>query len=71
MYDISLISPKLQFFFKLNPMYHYINFIRRVILYNEMPSLATFGICAGSSLLVLLIGLILFKKNQDKFIYYV
>ncbi len=71
MYDISLISPKLQFFFKLNPMYHYINFIRRIILYNEMPSLASFGICAGSALIVLLIGLVLFKKNQDKFIYYV
>ncbi len=71
MYDISLISPKLQVFFKLNPMYHYINFIRRVILYNEMPSLLTFGMCALSSLVVLAIGLILFKKNQDKFIYYV
>ena len=71
MYDISLISPKLQMFFKLNPMYHYINFIRRIILYNEMPSLFTFGMCALSALIVLFIGLILFKKNQDKFIYYV
>ena len=71
MYDISLISPKLQTFFKLNPMYHYINFIRRIILYNEMPSPLTFAVCAGSALLVLGIGLILFKKNQDKFIYYV
>ena len=71
MYDISLISPRLQTFFKLNPMYHYINFIRRIILYHEMPSAITFGICAGSALLVLLIGLICFKKNQDKFIYYV
>ena len=71
MYDISLISPKIQVFFKLNPMYQYINFIRRIILYNEMPSASSFGICALSSLLVLGIGLILFKKNQDKFIYYV
>lgn len=71
MYDISLISPKLQFFFKLNPMYHYINFIRRIILYNEMPTPFTFAVCAGSALLVLIIGLVAFKKNQDKFIYYV
>lgn len=71
MYDISLISPKLQTFFKLNPMYHYINFIRRVILYNEMPSAFTFAVCAVSALIVLGIGLIMFKKNQDKFIYYV
>ena len=71
MYDISMISPELQFFFKLNPMYHYINFIRRVILYNEMPSAFTFGICALSSLAVLIIGVFVFRKNQDKFIYYV
>ena len=71
MYDISLISPRLQTFFKLNPMYHYINFIRRIILYNEMPTPFTFAICALSALLVLGIGLVLFRKNQDKFIYYV
>ena len=71
MYDISLISPKLQFFFKLNPMYHYINFIRRIILYNEMPTAFTFIVCGVSCLFFLIVGLILFKKNQDKFIYYV
>lgn len=71
MYDISLISPKLQFFFKLNPMYHYINFIRRIILYGEMPTAFTFAVCGLSAVIVLVIGLIAFKKNQDKFIYYV
>ena len=71
MYDISLISPHLQVFFKLNPMYHYINFIRRVILYHEMPSAFTFGVCALSSIVVLVIGVVVFRKNQDKFIYYV
>ncbi len=71
MYDISLISAKLQVFFKLNPMYHYINFIRRIILYHELPSAFTFAVCGISSIVVLIIGLIAFKKNQDKFIYYV
>lgn len=71
MYDIALISPQLQTFFKLNPMYHYINFIRRVILYNEMPALFTFIVCGLSALIVLIIGLVVFRKNQDKFIYYV
>ena len=37
MYDISIISEKLQLLFKLNPLYHYINFIRQIILYNKMP----------------------------------
>lgn len=71
MYDISLISPKLQTFFKLNPMYHYINFIRRIILYHELPTAFTFAVCGVSAIIVLIIGLIAFKKKQDKFIYYV
>lgn len=71
MYDISIISEKLQAFFKLNPLYHYINFIREIILYHRMPSLFSFIVCGVSALVVLLIGIVVFKKNQDKFIYYV
>lgn len=71
MYDISMISEKLQVFFKLNPLYHYITFIREIILYHRMPSGLSFAICGISALVVLVIGLIVFKKNQDKFIYYV
>lgn len=71
MYDINLISIKYQRIFKLNPLYHYINFARRIILYGEVPTPFTFAVCAGSALLTLLIGIIVFKKTQDKFIYYV
>ena len=71
MYDISMISENIQNFFKLNPMYHYINFIREIILYNRLPSIQEFLICGGLSMFFLIIGLIVFKKNQDKFIYYV
>lgn len=71
MYDISLISTKLQPFFKLNPLYHYINFAREIILYNRIPQPFTWAVCLISASLVLILGIIIFKKNQDKFIYYV
>ena len=71
MYDINMISQEMQVFFKLNPLYHYINFARRIILYNEIPTPFTFAVCAITSLVVLLIGIVVFKKNQDKFIYYI
>ena len=71
MYDISLISPTYQKFFKLNPLYHYINFARRIILYGEMPTPFTFAVCAASAIGTLIIGVIVFKKTQDKFIYYI
>lgn len=71
MYDINLISDNLQIWLKFNPLYHYINFAREIILYGRMPTAFTWIICLASALIVLLIGIVVFKKTQDKFIYYV
>ncbi len=72
MYDIKNIEPiSLQVWLKLNPMYHYINFAREIILYKRIPQPFTWMTCAISSIAVLVIGVITFKKTQDKFIYYV
>lgn len=71
MYDIRLISEQLQVILKLNPLYHYINFARDIILYGRMPQPFTWIVCLASSLIVLIIGVIVFRKTQDKFIYYV
>ena len=71
MYDINLISANLQPWLKLNPLYHYIIFAREIILYGRMPQPFTWVTCLVSSVAVLLIGVIVFKKTQDKFIYYV
>lgn len=70
MYDMKLISDNLQPWLKLNPMYHYINFVREIVLYGRIPQPFTWAVCLISSVLVLLIGIIVFKKTQDKFIYY-
>ncbi len=71
MYDIKMISTELQPILKLNPMYHYINFVREIVLYERIPQPFTWIICIASSAMVLLIGVLVFKKTQDKFIYYV
>ena len=71
MYDITLISERLRIILKLNPLYHYINFAREIILYGRVPQLLTWVVCLASSVIVLLIGVFVFKKTQDKFIYYV
>ena len=72
MYDINIISnPTLQLLMKFNPMYQYINFARTIILYHNCPTLGQFLGCSISSIVVFIIGCILFKKKQDKFIYYV
>ena len=55
---------------KFNPMYHYIQFFRTIILDGEAPALSEFGICLGFGLIAVAIGLTVFRKTQDKFILY-
>ena len=72
MYDLAIIQNEvMQVAMKFNPMYQYINFGRMIILYNMTPSAESFGACALSSVLVLLLGTAVFRRNQDKFIYYI
>lgn len=71
MYDIKIISEPLSFIMKFNPMYQIINFARSIILYHYTPTVGQFLGCAVSSIVVFIVGCVLFKKKQDKFIYYV
>ena len=72
MYDASIIDhPALQFILKCNPLYWFIYFARRIILYHTVPELNAWIYSFAFGLGFLLLGLLVFKKNQDKFIYYV
>lgn len=71
MYDINILDSWMIPILKLNPMYNYINFARMIIIYRQMPSIESWAACFISSVLVLVFGVFLFKKKQDKFIYYV
>ena len=70
-YDLSILPVKLQALFKLNPLYQFINFVRTIVLYNQLPSFGNFLGCIFYGVFIFLIGCIVFKKNQDKFIYYI
>ena len=72
MYDIAIIdNPYLLMIFKCNPMYWFIYFTRRIMLYHTVPEINSWIYCMVFGLGTLLVGIFTFKKNQDKFIYYV
>ena len=71
MYDIKMLNPTFAFVLKFNPLYQFINFARTIILYHNTPTLGQFAGCAVSAIIVFLLGIFIFKKKQDKFIYYV
>ena len=70
-YSLSILPENLQRIFMLNPLYQYINTIRDIVLYGKCPTMLTMGIIAMFGIASLGIGALIFKKNQDKFIYYI
>lgn len=70
-YSIEILPESLQRLFQLNPLYMFINGARNIVLYNQAPSLINLVTMSLVAVLTLALGLFVFKKNQDKFIYYI
>lgn len=70
-YSIEILPETLQTLMSFNPLYQYLNSVRTIVLYNTSPSIITLLVLALFGFGFLLLGSIVFKKNQDKFIYYI
>ena len=70
-YSIEILPVTLQKLFVFNPIYQYITAARDIVLYGNCPSINTLLILGAISIITLGIGSLIFKKNQDKFIYYI
>lgn len=71
MYDINILPDMLKKLMVFNPLYQYINFAREIIIYKSCPDLISWISCAIWAIIMLVIGGLHFRKNQDKFIYYI
>ena len=67
-YPFEAVPEMVQNIILLNPLYHYITMFRGLVLYGTLPTLTDNLICGGTGLAVLLIGVLFFKKSQDRFI---
>ena len=52
-------------------MYHYVTYMRDIALWNVTPSLELNLLCFGMGLIMLVIGYVVFRKLEKKFILYV
>lgn len=71
MYDVAIIPQKFAPFIKLNPLYWFLSFARDIELYHAVPTLNKWIYCAVLGVGFLIFGIWIFRKNQDKFIYYI
>lgn len=69
-YPESIIPAALAPVFKLNPLYHFIRFARTVVLEGVSPEPKAYLICMTFSLVSIVLGSVIFRKCQDKFVLY-
>ena len=53
---------------KLNPLTAYVEMFRAVVMYGQLPAVSNLLIGYGWGVLFLIVGLLVFRKGQDKFI---
>lgn len=70
-YPIELLPDFLQKLMPFNPMYQFVTYFREIMLWGMTPSLEQNLMCIGFSIVMLLIGALLFRKTEKKFILYV
>ena len=70
-YPVSILPNYLQKTVIFNPMYVFINNFREIVLYGKIPTLHSNILCLFYAFLSIGIGIVVFYKNQDKFIFYI
>ena len=71
LYGREHLPVSLQKWVALNPLFTIIEDMRSVIYSGQLPALDSFGYSVIGSIVTLLVGLIVFKKASDKFIYFI
>lgn len=69
-YPESIIPAQFLTAYHMNPMYQYVTFARICIIDGVSPEPMAYLWCIVSSIVVLMLGILAFKKHQDKFVLY-
>ena len=70
-YPIDIIPSQFRFIWELNPIYIFLSIFRDFAINQTMPSERMFIVATFYSLLTLLLGIVVFKEKENKFILYI
>lgn len=70
-YSPDIINPKYVVLLNLSPMFPVINIFRDCILYGKITNIESWILASIYAILAFIIGIIVFCKNEDKFILYI
>lgn len=70
-YTVDRFPAQVQRMFLLNPVYVYIKYFRLVVIDGVLPSVQYHLLCAGYAVVLCAAGYWIYKKNNQRFLYYV
>ncbi len=70
-YSIDAYSQEVQYLFYLNPIYVYIRYFRKIILEGTIPKFSFHLLALAYAVVALIIGAVIYKKKNYKFLYYI
>ena len=70
-YPIEILPDFARKLMQLNPLYHYIDYMRNLILHGVVPGITENFVCLLMSVMMLVIGVCVFYRKQDNFILYI
>lgn len=70
-YPYEMLEPWMQTVMQFNPMYHYVTYFRDIVMWYTVPSITEHAICFGMAIVTLIVGFVVFRKSESKFILYI
>jgi ABC-type polysaccharide/polyol phosphate export permease len=70
-YPADIIPQKYQFVLQFNPIYYFIEGFRDSVYYGVTPHIYNLLVCFFLAFISLVIGVLVFERNQDKFILHI
>lgn len=70
-YPVSIVPDYVKSIIYANPMYYFVEAFRDIVLYSKLPDFQTNIACLSFSALSLVLGLLIFYKNQHKFVLHI
>ncbi len=67
-YPETIIPDRFMAIYKLNPLYHILRFMRSILIDGVSLEPKAYLICAALCIIPFIVGVIIFRKNEDKFV---
>lgn len=70
-YPVDILPESAIKLMQCNPMYHFVTYMRDLVLYGTFPTMQENILCLGMGIGMIVLGLFVFYKKQDNFVLFV